>query len=65
MAAVSVRSMILQAAGLVDTHDVNPWENGFLKSVLQTSENGARSSRLSEKQIERLEELWRKHFAPA
>jgi hypothetical protein len=60
---VSVRTMLLQVAGLVDTTDVNDWENGFLKSVLRISEDGARSSRLTEKQIERLEEVWRKHFA--
>jgi hypothetical protein len=60
---VSVRTMLLQVAGLVDTKDVGDWENGFLKSVLKISEDGARSSRLTEKQIERLEEVWRKHFA--
>jgi hypothetical protein len=60
---VSVRTMLLQIAGLVDTKDVSDWENGFLKSVLRISEDGARSSRLTEKQIERLEEVWRKHFA--
>jgi hypothetical protein len=60
---VSVRTMLLQIAGLVDTKDVSDWENGFLKSVLRISEDGARSSRLTEKQIERPEEVWRKHFA--
>lgn len=59
----SVRTMLIQLAGLVDTRDVSDWENGFLKSVLRQSENGARTSPLSEKQLERIEQLWRKHFA--
>lgn len=60
---VSVRTQLLQLAGLVDTTDVSNWENGFLKNVLEATEQGARTSRLTEKQLERIEELWRKHFA--
>lgn len=60
---VSVRTMLLQLAGLVDTTSVSDWENTFLQSVLERSSQATRTSVLSEKQLERIEELWRKHFA--
>ena len=62
-AAVSVRTMLLQLAGLVDTADVSDWENGFIKNVLEQTHQAARTSHLSEKQLDRIEEIWRKHFA--
>lgn len=40
---VSLGAMLKQLAGLVDTKDVNDWENGFLKNVLAASDNGART----------------------
>lgn len=55
--------MLLQLAGLVDTRDVNEWENEFLKNVLRDSEDGARTSKLSAKRLEHIEELFTKHFA--
>ncbi len=60
---VSVRSMLKQLAGLVDTKDLSDWENGFLKEKLAFTQNGDRTSPLSAGQIEKIEEIWRKHFA--
>jgi hypothetical protein len=62
-APVSVRTMLLQLAGLADTRDVSDWENSFIKSVLDRTDNAARTSGLSEKQLESIEAIWRKHFA--
>ncbi len=59
----STNTMLKQCAGLVDTSDVTDWQNGFLKSVLERSENGSRPDLLSEKQLEVLESIHRRHFA--
>ncbi len=59
----STNTMLKQCAGLVDTKDVTDWQNGFLKSVLERSENGSRPDLLSEKQLEVLESIHRRHFA--
>ena len=59
----STNTMLKQCAGLVDTKDVTNWQNGFLKSVLERSENGSRPDLLSEKQLEVLESIHSRHFA--
>lgn len=59
----STNTMLKQCAGLVDTKDVTDWQNGFLKSVLERSENGSRPDLLSDKQLEVLESIHRRHFA--
>ena len=59
----STNTMLKQCAGLVDTKDVTDWQNGFLKSVLERSENGSRPDLLSEKQLEVLESIHSRHFA--
>lgn len=59
----STNLMLEKAKGLVDTHDVTDWENGFLKSVLERAREGARPDLLSEKQVETLERIYAKHFA--
>jgi hypothetical protein len=59
----STNTMLKQCAGLVDTKDVTDWQNGFLKSVLERSENGSRPDLLSDKQLEVLESIHSRHFA--
>lgn len=59
----STNTMLKQCAGLVDTKDVTDWQNGFLKSVLERSENGNRPDLLSDKQLEVLESIHSRHFA--
>lgn len=63
MSTVSISTMLRQLAGMVDTKDLSDWENEFLKNVLERSGDGARTSLLTEKQVERVEQLWKKHFA--
>jgi hypothetical protein len=60
---VSIGTMLRQLAGMADTKDLSDWENGFLKNVLARTGDGARTSVLTEKQVERVEELWKKHFS--
>jgi len=59
---VSIGTMIRQLAGMVDTKDLSDWENRFLKNIVARSGDGARTSSLSEDQVEKIEEIWSKHF---
>jgi len=59
----SINTMIKKCAGLVDTRDVSEWENQFLKSVLERSQQGERPSLLTSPQVEKLEQIYEKHFA--
>lgn len=61
--SVSVGAMIAQIEGLHDTADVTEWENGFIESVVTKTQSGKDTRGLSEKQIETVERIWRKHFA--
>lgn len=59
----STNIMLKKCAGLVETSDITNWENNFLKSVLERSEQGARPDRLSPAQVETLERIYDKNFA--
>jgi len=60
---VSLGAKIQQLEGLLDTKDVNDWENTFLHNVCDRTAGGLVTRRLSDKQIDRIEELWARHFA--
>lgn len=63
MANVSVGTMLKQMAGLVGTKDLNDWEARFVKNVLRSTGDGARTSILTSDQVEKVEEIWRDHFS--
>lgn len=58
----SVRQKIQQCEGLIDTRDVNDWENGFLKGLAASTTDGD-TTHLTQKQVEVLERIYGKHFA--
>ncbi|MDO8595671.1 MAG: hypothetical protein Q7R45_03510 [Sulfuricaulis sp.] len=60
---VSIGTKIKQLEGLLDTKDLSDWENEFLHSISVRTDCGRDTTGLTGKQIERLEELWSKHFA--
>lgn len=60
---VSIGTKVKQLEGLLDTKDLNEWENNFLHSISVRTDCGRNTTGLSEKQIERLDELWGKYFA--
>jgi hypothetical protein len=60
---VSLGTKVKQLEGLLDTKDLSDWENNFLHSVSVRTDCGRVTTGLSDKQIERLDELWGKHFA--
>ena len=55
--------MIKQLAGLVGTADLNAWETTFVRDMLDRTQEGKRTSPLSGSQVEKVEQIWRKHFA--
>jgi hypothetical protein len=56
-------TMVKRVSGLQGTHDVSDWEDEFIASIVEKTRGGDDTSRLSEKQIEVLERIFRKHFA--
>ncbi len=54
--------MVRKCAGLVDTTDVSDWENQFLKSVVEKTNDGNNTTSLTEKQIDVLSRIYGKHF---
>jgi hypothetical protein len=58
----SIEQKLQQCAGLIDTKDVTPFENGFLKGVTEFVEEHG-TTKLSEKQVAVIERIYSKHFA--
>ncbi|KVO05596.1 hypothetical protein WJ69_23130 [Burkholderia ubonensis] len=62
MRLYSTATMIERLTGLLDTHDLTEWEQEFVRK-LDTIRLSGRVTDLSDKQVERLDELHNKHFA--
>lgn len=60
---VSIGAQIKSLSGLVGTKDISDWEDGFISSIVEKSGNGERTSYLTEKQVDHIDTLYRKHFA--
>lgn len=60
---VSVGTMVKQVGALVGTSSLNSWETGFVENVVRDSRNGDNTPALTEPQVDKLEEIWREHFA--
>lgn len=63
MRNVSIGNMIKQIAGMLGTGDLSTWEQSFVRAVAEYSNDGANTSKLSDKQVEIVESIFRKHFA--
>ena len=61
----SLGAMILQLEPMLDTQDLTAWENRFVANIVEISDHGRLTLKLSINQVARLEELYRKHFADA
>jgi hypothetical protein len=60
---VSIGTMLEQLDGLRDTRDISDWEDGFITSVLEKYLlAGKRTSGLTERQVEKIEQLYANHF---
>lgn len=63
MKAVSLITMIRQLEGLLGTPDISDWEERFIGSVRGALPPMGQTTALSEKQVDKIEQLWTKHFA--
>ncbi len=59
----SLTAMVKQLSGLVDTKDVSDWENDFLQSIMRSTRDGDNTTVLTEKQIDVVERIFKKHFS--
>ena len=59
----SIGQMIRQIDGLKDTTQVNDWENKFIHDIVEKTNEGNRTTGLSEKQVECIERIYGRHFA--
>lgn len=58
----SVGNMIKRIDGLRGTKDVTPWEEQFIADMMERSDQGKRTSHLSGAQVEKIEQIFNKHF---
>ena len=63
----SLSSMIEQVAAMAGTSDLTQWEALFLSSIIERTRagRGYDTTRLSPRQAEVIERLYRKHFGDA
>jgi hypothetical protein len=59
---ISTTVMIQKLSGMLGTSDLNEWESNFVMS-LERRLNAGEVTKLTDNQVERLEELHNKHFA--
>lgn len=60
---VSLGVMIKQLGGLTGTDDLNDWENEFVGGVVERTHDGKITGTLSNRQVETIERIWKRHFA--
>lgn len=63
MRTVSIGNMVKSIAGMLGTSDLSAWEQSFVRSIVEQSNQGTDTSKLSEKQVEIVDTIFRKHFA--
>lgn len=63
MRTVSIGNMVKSLSGMIGTNDLTAWEQSFVQSVADKSNQGKDTSNLSEKQVEKIDAIYRSHFA--
>jgi hypothetical protein len=58
---ISTQGKIQRLEGLLETHDLNDWEHGFVQTLSRHLHAGT-VSELSEPQLENMNRLFDKHF---
>jgi hypothetical protein len=59
----SLNNMVKRCSGLIGTKDVSDWEDDFLKSLVEKTQEGRNTSSLTEKQITILERIFEKNYS--
>ena len=60
---VSVQAMLKQIDGLRGTNDLTEWEARFVADVVSRTQSGAQARPLTDRQLDVIERIYRKHFA--
>lgn len=60
---VSIGTKLQQLDGLRGTPYLNMWVEGFLVRIMKVTDGGKNTTMLTSKQIEVIEDNWRRHFA--
>lgn len=60
---VTLKTVIKQLAGLVDTTHLNTWENFFVSDIIEKTQEGEISATLNDNQVKVIREIYDKHFA--
>lgn len=61
---VSIGTKLEQLDGLRDTDDLTEWEDGFVETTYFAYERAGKStSRFSSAVVEKIEQIWARHFA--
>ncbi len=60
---VSIGTKLKQLAALRGTQDISVWIEGFLNGAMKKTNDGADTSALTDKQIDVIENEWKRHFA--
>lgn len=59
----TLNTMVKRVAGLAGTNDVSDWEDQFIRSVVEKTQEGRDTTSLTDRQIDVLERLHEKHFS--
>lgn len=59
----SLNKMVKSVSGLLGTKDLTEWEEQFVDSIVQRTNDGDNTTSLSERQVVVLERIYQKHFA--
>jgi hypothetical protein len=63
MSEKTVGQKILQLQGLLGTDAVTPWVTTFVEDMFAKSNGGKKTSHLTGRQVEKIDQIWREHFA--
>lgn len=61
----SIGAQIQQLTAMLGTDDLSAWETSFVESVAHKSLDGTNTAALSEAQITKVEQIFKKHFGDA
>lgn len=59
----SINTMVKRISGLAGTNDVSDWEDDFILSIVEQTDESDNTTSLTEKQITVIERIFRKNFS--
>ena len=59
----TINTQIKRICGLLDTKDLTDWEQDFVQSIADRTNEGEKTTMLTDKQLEVIERIHNKNFA--